>query len=121
MTVFGVSIFIANLVLALHSKTFEWRYIILLMLGPIGFFLFYWIANFVLVGEIQYLFVPNFSITVIWYAIIFCLITTYVIDKIREIYEDFDEIEDDLPGAHIEDAEEVVMNEKNSVKYHAIN
>lgn len=52
MTVYGVSIFVANMILAQHSKTFEWRYILLLCLGPVLFFVFYWIGNMVLVGEI---------------------------------------------------------------------
>lgn len=99
MTIFGVSIFVANLVLAQHSTTFEWRYIILLFLGPIAYFLFYWIVNKILPGEIDHLFANNFSITVIWYAIIFCMVSTYVIDEVRGIYEDFDKVEDNLPGA----------------------
>merc|ERR1719465_390500 len=98
-TVYGVCIFVANMILAQHSKTFEWRYIFLLILGPIAYFLFYWIANVVLVNEVWHLFRNNFSITVIWYAIIFTMIFIYALDKVRHIYEDFDEIEDNLPGA----------------------
>jgi hypothetical protein len=55
MTCFGCAIFLANFVLGLHSKTYEWRYIILLFLGPIAYFLFYWILNMVMLNEIRYL------------------------------------------------------------------
>jgi hypothetical protein len=92
MTCFGVYIFVANMILATHSKTFGWLYIFLLILGPISYFLFYWIANMVLLGEIKHLFRNNFTITVVWYAIIFALVTTYVVDTMRQIFENFDEI-----------------------------
>ena len=60
-TIFGVSIFVANMILATHSKTFDWRYIFLLILGPISYFLFYWVGNIILINEIWHLFSNNFS------------------------------------------------------------
>lgn len=99
-TVFMVCVLVANLILAQHSKTFEWRYILLLLIGPFCFFLVYWILSFILVSEISYLFKNNLSITVIWYAILFSMVTTYLVDTARQVYENFDEIEDNLnkPG-----------------------
>lgn len=99
MTVYGVAIFVANLILAQHSMTFNLFYLFLLVLGPIAYFLFYKIVSSFLVGDIMHLFENNFSITVIWYAIIFCMVSTYVLDLTRQIYEQFDKIEDNLYGA----------------------
>jgi len=82
-TIFGVCIFVANMILATHSKTFDWRYIFLLILGPISYFLFYWVGNVILINEIWHLFSNNFSITVIWYAIIFSMVSIYALDKAR--------------------------------------
>lgn len=105
MTVYGCCIFLANLVLGLHSKTYEWRYFVLLSLGPIAYFLFYWILNMVFIGDIAYLFVPNYSIVIVWIAIFFCLIFTGILDAIREIYSDFNQITNDLSKV-VEQAED---------------
>jgi hypothetical protein len=97
-TIYMVCVFVANLILAQHSMTFEWRYIFLLVLGPLSLFFFYWIGNILLVSEISYIFANNLTITVIWYAIIFSLVSTYLLDTVRQIYENFDEIEDNMLG-----------------------
>lgn len=83
MTVYGCCILLANFVLALHSKTYDIIYVVTLFLGPIAYFLFYWILNLVFIGDISYLFAANFGITIVWYAIAFCLIACFVLDKIR--------------------------------------
>lgn len=99
MTTFGCAIFLANFVLALHSKTYEWRYIILLLIGPLSYFVFYWILNLVQLNDITLLFANNFSISLAFYAIILSLVSTYVVDKAREIFVNFQKVEDNLPGA----------------------
>jgi len=96
MTVFGCSIFIANFVLGLHSKTYEWRYIVLLCLGPIAYFLFYWILNIIFVGDIAYLFGANFSIIAVWFAIMFSMVSTYILDIVKDSIENFEHIEKDV-------------------------
>lgn len=45
MTVYGVSIFVANLFLFTNAKTYEKIGIFLLSLGPIAYFLFYWLFS----------------------------------------------------------------------------
>jgi len=118
MTIFGVAIFVSNMILAQHSTTFEWRYIVLLIFGPICYFFLYWIASKILPGEISHLFINNFSITVIWYAIIFSLVSIYALDMVRQIYEGFDKIEDNMPGAQIEDEDlNDIKNDRYSVKH----
>lgn len=97
MTCFGCAIFLANFVLALHSKTLGWPYLFLLFLGPLSYFVFYWLLNMIMLGEITNLFVNNFSIGLVFYVIILALLSTYIIDKMREIYENFQTIDDDLP------------------------
>lgn len=96
MTVYGCCIFLANFILALHSKTYDKIYGVALLLGPIAYFLFYWILNLVFIGDISCLFAANFGITVVWYAVAFCLLASYILDKIKEIYENFDSIEDNV-------------------------
>lgn len=96
MTCFGCAIFLANFVLGLHSKTYEWKYIILLFLGPLSYFVFYYLLNMIMLGEITKLFGNNFSIGLVFLVILLALLSTYIVDKIREIYENFNKIEDDL-------------------------
>merc|ERR1712185_767178 len=98
MTVYMTCVFVANIVIGQHSKTFEWRYNFLIILGPLSGMLFYWIASLVLTSEISHLFANNFSITVIWYALLFSMFSTYLLDTVRQIYENFDKIEDNMPG-----------------------
>lgn len=97
MTCFGCAIFLANFILGLHSKTYEWKYIFLLFLGPLSYFVFYWLLNMIMLDEIKGLFGNNFSIGIVFWAIILALLSTYIVDKIREIYENFNKIEDDIP------------------------
>ena len=74
MTTYGVCIFMANFILGIQAKTYESFGIFLLSLGPIAYFLFYWILNNIFIGDIASLFAPNFAIGTVWLAILFCLV-----------------------------------------------
>lgn len=99
MTTFGVCIFMANFLLGLQAKTYEIYGILMLFIGPIAYFFFYWVLNNVFVGDIACLFAPNFSIGIIWVAMLFCLIQQYAVEKAIQAYKKIDEVEDNLPGA----------------------
>ena len=86
MTVYGVCIFIANFILGCNAKTYEWRGIFLLFLGPISYFFFYWLLNLIFIGDIKSSFIPNFSINLVYIVIFFCLATVYVIEKVFSTY-----------------------------------
>ena len=81
LTVYGVCIFVANLKLGCNAQTYHWFGVFLLLLGPISYFVFYALLSTVFVGDIGSLFMPNFSINIVWIAIIFCLILVYTMEK----------------------------------------
>lgn len=81
MTVYGVCIFTANLKLGCNMKTFDPRGVFLLLLGPLSYFVFYWLLSNIFVGDIGSLFQPNFSINIVWMSILFCLLLCYIMEK----------------------------------------
>lgn len=81
MTTYGICIFMANALLGIHAKTYDPFGIFLLFLGPIAYFLFYWLTNIVFVGYTSCLFANNFNIGIVWIAMLFCLIQQYIVDK----------------------------------------
>lgn len=45
------------------------------------------------------------------------MVFTYVIDKMRSIYENFDEIQDNMPGNNGDEVGDDFKNNQNSIKY----
>lgn len=82
MTIYGVCIFVANFLLAMRFNTHSCCSTLTLLAGVVAYFFFYSILAVFFTNQINHLFMPNFSIGVLWLSVLFCVLQTYVIEKI---------------------------------------
>lgn len=80
MAIFGVCIFVANFELALRFNTHTWPGTILLLTGPVMYFLLYFLMSLVFVSGICQIFVPSFKMILIWIVVYFCVAQTFVVE-----------------------------------------
>lgn len=82
MAIYGVCIFVANFELAIRFNTHTWWSTVTLLAGVVAYFFFYSILSLIFKGHINHLFGPSFSIPLLWIIILFCLMQTYVVEKV---------------------------------------
>lgn len=78
MTVYGVCIFVANTVIAFKHHTHNWIGTFFLFLCTFSYFLFFWLFSFAFGNEIGNLFLPTFSMRIVYVCSFFIVISVYL-------------------------------------------
>ena len=78
MTVYGVCIFVANMVLAFKHYTHTCLGIIFFLMCNSAYFLFFYLFSASFKNEIGSLFVPTFSIRMVYLIIFFIVFSVYL-------------------------------------------
>lgn len=78
MTVYGVCIFVANVLLAARFHNHNWISITCIILGCLAYILSYAFLSAVLNNEVDSLFAVNFRILLVWLTILFTVMFVYV-------------------------------------------
>lgn len=73
MAIFGVCVLVANFELAMRFNTHTWVGTFILLVGPISYFLLYFVLSLISKSAISHIFVPTFKMVLIWIAVFFCL------------------------------------------------
>lgn len=88
MTVYGVCIFVANVLLAVRFHNHNWISITTITLGMLAYFVFYSLLSAVFRNEVDRLFGVNFGIGLVWLSIILCVGAVYVTEKAAQHFAD---------------------------------
>lgn len=78
MTVYGVCIFVANMVIAFKHNTHNWVGVFFLFLCSLSYFVFFWIFSFAFGNEIGNLFFPTFSMRIVYTSTFFIVFSVYL-------------------------------------------
>lgn len=78
MTVYGVCIFTANMVLAFKHFTHYWISFVLFILCCANYFLFFFLFSFAFKNEIGHLFDPTFRMRIVYLAFLFVVGAVYL-------------------------------------------
>lgn len=78
MTVYGVCIFVANMVIAFKHNTHNWVGVFFLFLCSLSYFVFFWIFSFAFGNEIGNLFFPTFSMRIVYTSTFFIVFSVYI-------------------------------------------
>ena len=88
MTVYGVCIFVANVLLAARFHNHNWIGITCIILGCLAYIASYAFLSAVLNNEVDGLFVVNFRISLVWLTILFTVMFVYVCELgVRELFK----------------------------------
>ena len=82
MAIYGVCIFVANFELAIRFHTHTKWSTLTLSAGVVAYFFFYSVLSLVFTNHINHLFGPSFAIPLLWVIIIFCILQTYVVERV---------------------------------------
>jgi magnesium-transporting ATPase (P-type) len=78
MTVYGVCIFVANMVIAFKHHTHTYIGVFFLFLCSFSYFVFFWLFSFAFGNEIGNLFFPTFSMRIVYMVSLFIVFSVYL-------------------------------------------
>lgn len=78
MAVYGVCIFVANSVLAFKHYTHYWVGTFFFFMCTMSYFLFFYLFSISFTNEIGHLFIPTFSMRVVYVVFLFVVISVYL-------------------------------------------
>ena len=78
MLVYGICIFVANSVLAFKHFTHYWIGTFFFFLCTSSYFVFFWLFSVTFKNEIDHLFMPTFSMRIVYIIILFVVISVYL-------------------------------------------
>jgi hypothetical protein len=73
MTIYGICVIIANLVLLMKFNIHNTIGIVVFILMILAYFVFYFIVSYLFKGNIQGIFSTNFSVTIVWLTLLLTL------------------------------------------------
>jgi hypothetical protein len=77
MTVYGVCIFVANMVIGFKHHIHNSIGIFFLFLCTVSYFVFFWLFSFAFGNEIGNLFFPTFKMRIVYFSTFFIVMSVY--------------------------------------------